>query len=446
MGTISQLLRMPTKSAWAGALRDYIGTKLGKWIGFPIGSEDSVDQMVCASILLNSYALRLTGDKVEVWFYQPENPDLGAHTLAEFKAQVNFNFLPAGGDDPDAAARFLSKVRELSGCSDLPTPGPAAGLTVKWKVGSPLDEHGSVLPAASVTDGDGSATSSYQVGTRETVPLALRRDDEVETFTGGVSARAVGLVPRFAALELVVDNLRGERSPHTKRLGLGLSHYRQPVATLRHTLMIEQFFEEDYDQGVPPFGVGHRSTSAELELSAEIPLVRIADEPLEYKGVAPLAWQRAFYLFRDVGAAQAGDFPDARCGYDLSETLEGATPRSAHVRRLLVEPSLLGDPEITLDFDPDFEVEERVRIKNITTSGPCPDGDNLHTSRPLLSGYYEAAHAPDLRFQAGGRVMTVTGWAAGAGDVFASRSFTLTLPGGVSVKERFELVGRFESP
>jgi len=445
MGTINQLLRMPTKSVWAGAVRDYIGTKLGKWIGFPIAPEDSVDQMVCASILLNSYDLRLTGDKVEVWFYQPENPDLGAHTLADFQAQVNFNFLPAGGDDPAAAARFLSKVRELSGCSDLPPPGPVAGVTVRWKVGSPLDEHGSVLPPESVTDEQGIATSGYQVGTRETVPLPLRRDDEVETFTGSLRAAAVGLVPRFALLETVVDNLRGGRNPHTKRLGLGLSHYRQPVAALRYSLTIEQFHEEDYDYGPPTLAVGHRTLTAEFELSAEIRLVRIGDDPLEYKGVAPFAWERAFYLFRDVGAAQAGDFPDARCGHDQSEASERATPRSAHVRRLVVEPSLLGNPEITLDFDPGFEIEERVLIKYITTFGPCPGAADVHTTRALVNGYYAGAHAADIVFLAGGRAVRVTGWAAGAGDVFASRSFTLDLPRGVTFRERFELVGRFES-
>src|SRR5512132_4127778 len=272
MGTISDLLRVPTQSVLAGSVRDYIGSKIGKWVGFPVDPEDSVDQTLCASILLNSYELGLTGDKVEVWFYQPENPDLGAHTLAEFQAHVRFNFAPAGGDDPNAAQRFLNEVRALSGCGQLPPPGPVPGVTVQWKAGSPLNAHGSMLPRESVTDDAGNATSAYQVGTRETVPPPLRRDDEVETFTGSVTATAVGLVPGFAALETVVDGIRGPRNPHTRRLGLGLSHYRQPATSLRYSLTVEQFHQEDYDSGPPTLAVGRRSYAAEFALEGEIRL------------------------------------------------------------------------------------------------------------------------------------------------------------------------------
>jgi hypothetical protein len=444
MGTISDLLRVPTESVLAGPIRDYIGTRIGKWIGFPGHPEDSVDQALCASILLNSYELSLTGDKVEVWFYQPENPDLGAHTLAQFRAHVRFDFMPAAEDDPNAVQRFQNEIRRLSGCDELGELGPVQGVTVLWKVGSPLEEHGSMLPRESVTDTHGDATSAYQVGTRETVPPPLRRDDEVETFTGSVTATAVRLLRGFPALEAVVDGTRDETSPHTKRLGLGLSHYRRPATSLRYSLVVEQFHEEDYDTGPPFLAVGHRSYAAEFELEGEIRLVRIGDDPLEFKGVAPLTWVRTFYLSRDVGAAQAGDNIRVRCGHDISATLVGARPRSAHVRRLVIEPALLGMPGITLDWDPDLDSEERFRHKYVTTFGPCPGSDN-YRNEAMLSGYYMNAHSAEQVFLAEGRAVRIRDWVGGAADVFASRTFTVTRPNGVSVRERFELVGRFDA-
>ena len=47
---------------------------------------------------------------------------------------------------------------------------------------------------------------------------------------------------------------------------------------------------------------------------------------------------------------------------------------------------------------------------------------------------------------AGGRAVRITRWTAGTDDVFASRTFTLARPRGVTVRERFELVGSFDPP
>jgi hypothetical protein len=96
------------------------------------------------------------------------------------------------------------------------------------------------------------------------------------------------------------------------------------------------------------------------------------------------------------------------------------------VRRLLIEPSILGTAGTTLDFDPDLDVIERIHEKNVTACGPCPSGNDNRSDEPLLNDHYAEAHSSELVFLASGRAVRVQDWSAGSGDVFARRTYTLT--------------------
>jgi hypothetical protein len=217
--------------------------KIGRIVEYPLGVGDSLDAMICASILLYSYKLAIVPpgpDPAEIWRRQPERPTLPYK--AKLTAQLVFDFVPS-----EAAPAGL--VLKWAGCrkDQLPKPGPIAGHPIWWRMGDELVAHGNLLPGERPTASGrpttlevptvdeklvpyvgtgepdraavgGGADRTDQSGLSHAVFTAIdekvppeRRDPERKrTTTGQVSVRANNLLPGLARLELVVRGIRGD--------------------------------------------------------------------------------------------------------------------------------------------------------------------------------------------------------------------------------------------
>jgi hypothetical protein len=209
---------------------EYLGGKIGKVIEFPLGIEDPIDQTICASILLNSYKIALNSNKVQVWYYQEDNPDLGEHTSADLEARVTFDFAPRPA---------LVKILDWSGCTPLPPVGPVPGATVRWSLHSPLREHATMLLPESTTDVAGVAKSVLLVGTRD-VP---RNDRDLQVNEpSAIDASVENIIPLWNTLEWVVVNakdLTGQVNPQQASIPMNLGHHEPRAVVVRYLFQTE---------------------------------------------------------------------------------------------------------------------------------------------------------------------------------------------------------------
>jgi hypothetical protein len=155
-------------------------------IGLPKDRSEGVKAAICGSVLIYSYRFDVQGTPTQLG-----TDNIGLPTSSEVTATLVFDFRPSP---------YGRVVINQAGC-EIPENGPAANKGILWRVDEDLRKHGRLTQSTDATDAAGRTSATYATN-KNVVPVGLR--GVAKEDNGTVSARAIGLLPSWGAIELGV--------------------------------------------------------------------------------------------------------------------------------------------------------------------------------------------------------------------------------------------------